>query len=245
MLRPIALVPPALSRAVALVVACGALALAPGTPAGAAIYVCATPGGGKQFQDRPCARARAPSAATPTARGRTPVGLHESWFVRPPGSDVVARCDDGGCRCDALDRPFDGGLALAVADALYVDGAWHRFETALAERAANAPDGPPPATLDRLVDEAACDVLISQRILRTHASAVLAELRRRARETEERGFDDGIACAAGDTIACEAEDALALYRRMVADLVALRAARGSDVDDALPTPFSEAGRASR
>ena len=109
-----------------------------------------------------------------------------------------------------------------MADALYLDGAWHRLEEAQAARRRDAFDGPPPATLDRRVDEAACDVMMSQRILRTHASDVLAGLRRRARETEERGYDDGIACETGDVVACEHVDALALYRRMVADLIALR-----------------------
>lgn len=243
MSRPIAIVPSSVTRAVATLLAFAALAL--GADARATIYACPTPSGGTQFQDRPCARAAAASTGAPVARSRAPVGLHASWFVRPPGSDVVARCDDDGCRCDALDRPFESGLALAVADALYVDGAWHRLENAVAERAANAPDGPPPETLDRLVDEAACDVLISQRILRAHASGVLADLRRRARETEERGFDDGIACAAGDAVACEAEDALALYRRMVTDLVALRAPRERDADDAPTESVSAADRASR
>ena len=204
----------------------------PATTADAAIHACPTEDGTTVFQDRPCERRESVAAAARPTRARAPAGLHESWFTRPAGADVFASCDEHGCRCDAIARPFDSGLPLAVADALYLDGAWHRLEEALAARRRDAFDGPPPATLDRRVDEAACDVMMSQRILRTHATDVLAGLRRRARETEERGYDDGIACETGDVVACEHVDALALYRRMVADLIALRTPR----DERAPAP---------
>ena len=212
------------ARPLAFALLCG-LGPVPSAPLSAAIHACTLEDGHTVFQDRPCER-RAPStgAATPT-RSTPPAGIHPSWFERPLEVVERARCDERECRCGSIRRSLDGTLPTAVADALYLDAAWHTYRTSVEAWRRNEPGGPDRDTLRRLGEEAACDVAISQQILNLHAEDVLGGLRALTREAEERGLDDPGACRAGNADACGYLDALALYRRMLDDLAVLRTPR--------------------
>lgn len=206
----------------------------------AAIHACPTADGTTVFQDRPCERIAPAARERRARRPDTPVGLHPSWFERPARARERAWCDERGCECGAQERRFDGRLALAVSDALYLDGAWHRYERSAAALDDVANDD--EAALDRLrrqLEEAACEVQMAQRTLHAHAERVLGALRARARAAEERGFDDPAACDAGGLDACEYLGDVELYRRMLDDLAALRLPRGGGED-----PLTEGARSS-
>ena len=206
----------ALRLAWSAALSCALLSGLPYTAADAQqIHACRDADGSMQFQDRPCER-RAAAAAAPVAAEtlRTPAGMHPSWFERPAAGGAAAQCEETGCTCSGISRPFRRGIEQAVADALYLDGAWHRLESDI------APSGSPDADLVAL-----CDVLMSQRTLRLYAERALKTMRSRARDAENRGFHRPGACEAGEALACEALDDFLLYRRIVADSATLRQPR--------------------
>lgn len=192
---------------------------------GAAIHVCRAADGTTVFQDRPCARTALALADDPRAP-RPPAGMHPSWFEPPSGTRARARCDESGCVCDTLSRPFDNGLALALADALYIDGAWHRYELHRNAAGGIAGTGTDEAREPhREFVEAACDVLMSQQTLRRYTERVFGELRSRERAAEVRGFDRPTPCDDGNADACAYHHDVLLYRRMLTDLGALQLPR--------------------
>jgi len=99
------------------------------SPVNAGIHACPMPSGGTIYQDRPCDEdARSPTAPVQRTRSELPtIGLHSSWFERPMHAGDRAFCDKRGCECGQLENKFEFGLAQAVADALYIDGNWHRL----------------------------------------------------------------------------------------------------------------------
>lgn len=111
-----------------------------------------------------------------------------------------------------------------MADALHLDGAWHRFEAglvALASPDASAGD----VRRARLgIDDAACDVLMSQETLARHAAHALRE---RAVQATDLGRDVPTACDRFDPAACGDYGALGLFDRMDEDVRALERPRGS------------------
>ncbi len=226
-----------------------AAALAAVAPTRAEIHACPTASGAIQFQDRPCAivpRAAAPArparraADIPgTAQERPPpLGIDDSWFERPQGSAREPLCDSRGCECGALDRPFDAGLELAVADALYLDGAWHRFEASLVALAAPDVEAAAAQRARIDIDDSACDVLMSQETLRRHAEAVMRRLRKRATVATDLGRDTPLACDGFDPAACEHYESLQLYERMSDDARALGKPRRSILASEPPTTRS-------
>lgn len=114
-----------------------------------------------------------------------------------------------------------------MTDALHLDGAWHRFEAglvALASPDASAGD----VRRARLgIDDAACDVLMSQETLARHAAHALRELRKRAVQATDLGRDVPTACDGFDRAACRDCGALGLFDRMDEDVRALERPRGS------------------
>ena len=205
----------ALRLAATTTLSCALLSGLPYTAADAQqIHACRDADGTMQFQDRPCERRAA--AATPVAAEtlRTPAGMHPSWFERPAAGTAAAHCEETGCTCSGISRPFERGIEQAVADALYLDGAWHRLESDI------APADSPDADLAAL-----CDVLMSQQTLRLYAERAFRTMRSRARDAENRGLHRPGACEAGEALACEALDDFLLYRRIVADSATLRQPR--------------------
>jgi len=211
-----------------------ALALVGGGASGearASIHVCPVAGGGTVFQDRPCERGVSESGTRTDVPARSPAGVHRSWLARPAHTAERARCDSEGCSCGKLLRPLDGGIDIAVADALYLDGAWHRHDESVEAARNGTPDAPGREALRRAEREATCDLLIAQQIIRLHAEPTMASLRQRVREAEERGLDDPLLCDTGDPRACESLDTIERYRRMAADLAALRTPRDGGADE--------------
>lgn len=224
--------PPGRRRAAAPRVAPGAavalawlLCAATPSPARAAIHACPMPDGTVQFQDRPCERTAPPerdtgARAANLAHRAPPLGIDPSWFAVPSGTAHAALCDDRGCRCGPARRVFGAGLAVAVADALWLDGAWHRHAR-LAEVAER--EGSPSARA--ALDAAACDVLMSQDTLLRHGERALARLSRRAANAVDLGRDTEAACDGFSAGACRDYEALLLHRRARADARALAAPR--------------------
>lgn len=208
----------------------------------AAINACRSDDGTVVFQDQPCAQTNTTRHTTTRVDRdeRPPAGMHESWFERPEAATSEASCDRLGCRCGALARSFDGGLELAVADALYLDGAWHRHETEVAALTNASSSASDAAIQQARPDIAACEVMMAQATLRKHMRTVITRLHRQAREAEERGFDDPAECNAGDPVACEYLDAMALYQRMQGDVKALQLSRHLELDALSATPEQRA-----
>jgi len=77
---------------------------------------------------------------------------------------------------------------------------------------------------DQMIEDA-CNVMISQQLLRKHANDVRARLRQKVLVAEERGFDYPEPCESNVEEACDYLDAVELYRRMLEDARALRVPR--------------------
>lgn len=190
----------------------------------ATIFSCSTGDGNIVFQDRPCPIMPAQDAPI-RKKHPLPFEIHESWFQLPGQAEGRAYCDRRRCECGNLQRKLDGMLDQAVADALYMDGGWHRYETSYQlwieapTNSASTPD------LRSQMVEAACNVMISQQLLRTYAGEVTARLRQKILIAEERGFDQAEPCQAGIEEACSYLDAVELFRRMLDDARALRIPR--------------------
>lgn len=195
-------------------------------PADAAIHACRTAGGAIQFQDRPCATAstatrgaRAPAGVPGRAHRPPPLGIDPSWLEPPGGTAHAAICDARGCECGPSERTFHAGLGAAVAEALWLDGAWHRYEAAAAADAGGA--------VRAELEEAACDVLMSQATLLRHGERAMRDLARRAADARDLGRDTPEACDGFSETACGDYEALVLYRRARADAKALARPRGA------------------
>lgn len=212
--------------------------------AAAAIFQCPTVDGGVTFQDVPCPVAprseRANASMSETRQASRivrppPAGIHPSWFEVPENDRHEAFCHRDGCECGALRRPFDSGLALAVADALYLDGHWHRYESALAEWQAATANSPEFFTWLDAVQEASCDVRMSQETLRRFLLDALRDLKEVRYEAESFGYTDIDDCVIEEPASCDYVDKVLLYDRMMDDLQTLQQARGAGFDDLVDT----------
>lgn len=190
----------------------------------ATIFSCSTGSGGVVFQDRPCAIYSTRDAPAPK-KHKLPFDIHESWFELPGQAEGRAYCDRRRCECGELQRTLDGSLDRTVADALYMDGSWHRYKTSY-QLWIDAPASSADTTeLHRQMVEAACSVMISQQLLRKYADEVAARLRQKLLFAEEAGFDQPEPCQEEIRGACDSLDAVELFRRMQADARALRIPR--------------------
>ncbi len=204
-----------------------------GLPEGvqATIYSCSTGNAGIIFQDMPCPLTPGKNKPAPK-KHKLPFEIHESWFEIPGQAEGRAYCDRRRCECGDMQRKLDGLLDQAVADALYMDGGWHRYETShqlwidAPASAASTPD-----LRDQMVEDA-CNVMISQKLLRKFADEVRTRLYQKSLTAEERGFDQPEPCQAGINEACSYLDAVQLYRRMLADALALRVPRDINAGEA-------------
>lgn len=186
------------------------------------IKVCKLSDGTVVFQDTECAVIPKTAENTSATGPKTiPFGIEKSWFDEPPVMPARAACNDSGCQCGDNRRKFDSGIAMALADALYLDGSWHRLEATLAEMARSSFNHPEIDDLSRQRDEAACNILMSQLTLRMFGEQTLAQLRAKKRYAEDRGLDNPDDCDAGDISICEYTDNIALYHRLLSDIKAL------------------------
>ena len=196
------------------------------SPVSAAIYACKTPNG-TTFQDNPCKLvvASASKSVKKTQFNKKPVDIEKSWLEKPSGATYTAWCDRNGCECGPYDRVFDAGMVLAVADALYLDGSWHRFDNHALQLAQVTHDAVKKLEINTALDEAACNILMSQTILRKYTGIALKKLRGAKREAEDRGYDTPEACGLDDVEACEIYSKYEHYKRMMQDIKALKIPR--------------------
>ncbi len=190
----------------------------------AAIYTCPAADGSTIFQDRPCPRSQNSAKKTQTVRS-LPFNIHPSWFELPGQAAERAFCDRRRCECGLQERQHGNSMARAVADALYIDGGWHRYETAYRQWRDEPAGSPSNPQLLSEMQEAACSVMMSQQLLREFADEVSSKLRQQVREAEERGFDTPGPCEAGIEQACDYLDAVELHQRMMLDARALQLPR--------------------
>ncbi|MGQ7846191.1 hypothetical protein ACUNV4_17030 [Granulosicoccus sp. 3-233] len=190
----------------------------------AAIYTCPAADGSTIFQDRPCPQ-KASAGTDSRAVRKLPFDIHPSWFELPEQAEERAFCDRRRCECGLHEREHGSALARAVADALYMDGGWHRYQVSYQlwrnEPAASARN----PQLNAAMQEAACSVMMSQQLLRDFSDEVSEELRHRVRSAEERGFDEAGPCEADVEQACDYLDSVELYQRLLLDARALQSPR--------------------
>lgn len=203
-------------------------------PAQAAIFACPTESGGKIYQDRPCEEASKPKSATSTdsttsdannSSSALPENMDESWFDRPELATNYVWCDRLGCECGTLDRTFQAGLKQAVADSLYLDGGWHRYSSMVGELQGTIKNSFEYQALRMKIDAAACDIMMSQNILKKYGKRKLKEIREDAEFALEKGFADPTLCDAGNEEACKHLDAYMKFEMIQHDLQTLRAPR--------------------
>ena len=157
------------------------------------------------------------------------MNFHASWFAQPDLTTNNAYCDDHGCMCGSVSElAFEQGLVRAVADALYIDGSWHRYQTSVQAWRTALPNSAQSIQRRMDVEESACHILMSQQILQLFSTKTFRALRQNVRDGEDRGFDDPSLCEQGRIEACEYQDAVASYQRMQSDAKALRESRQSD-----------------
>jgi len=199
--------------------ACILLMMSTPKVAQSAIFACQS-GEDTIYQDRPCKQPSPVKRARKTSH-TYPLSIHPSWFIVPEQADERAFCDRGGCECGQIEKKHPGTLAQAVADALFLDGSWHRYDNSLVawmEAPAASAQG---YLLRAQMQEASCDVMISQTILRHYADDVIKILEKRSRIAEESGFDVKEPCLEGITDACTFFEAVTLLSRIQEDAKAL------------------------
>ncbi|MEE9321536.1 MAG: hypothetical protein V3U76_13905 [Granulosicoccus sp.] len=195
----------------------------------AGIFTCPAANGGKVFQDRPCEKQIRSIENLVRRTSRLPAGMHESWFTKPEQATAQAYCDKQGCECGDITRTFEGGLAQAVSDALYVDGNWLRYEASVVKWQSVRPNTAKAWVLQRDMDEAACEVQMSQRTLREYSGKVMTSVKRKTRRAKELGYINETFCNGSSPQACSYFEAIELYQRLSTDIKALRTGRDGQV----------------
>jgi len=191
------------------------------TTASAGIRACKQADGSVVFQDSVCEVVQQVQTKS-REQGRIPFGIEKSWFDTPSVVPDRAICTPSGCHCGMFSRKFKYGLPLAIADSLYLDGNWHRLESTLMRLELESNSSIELADLRRERDEAACNILMSQKTLRLYGNEVMKELNAKQRYAEERGLDDPAECDAGDLVVCEHTDSITLFERIKNDIRSLK-----------------------
>ena len=191
-------------------------------PVQAGIKACTLADGSIVYQDTACiVTPKANTTSAPLTKA-VPLGIDKTWFDKPTIAPNQAECTQTGCDCGEYYREFKNGLAMAVADALYIDGSWHRFDAKMSQMKLTNKNTAKYDDLRTERNEAACNILMSQKTLRMFSKLVLAQLRTQKRFAEDMGWDDPADCENGDLGVCEHTDNIALYNRILSDVVALR-----------------------
>jgi len=102
------------------------------------------------------------------------------------------------------------------------------------------------------LEEAACDVMMSQTILKQYADAVIHRLKKQVLEAEERGFDVETPCLQGSPQACALFQSVQMYKQLQIDAKALKRERTNEPilgaalvltpESLTPEAFEEDGR---
>jgi len=198
-----------------------------------AIYACRLADGTVTFQDTVCTEAPKAEVQKTVKKNDIPFDIEKTWFDEPAVVPDRAICTKTGCHCDMFSRKFKSGLSLAIADALYLDGSWHRLDSTLMQLEQTDLSFVDQSDLMKERDEAACNILMSQQTLRMFGKDVLRELRNKKRYAEDRGLDDPADCDAGDDLVCEYTDLIMVYDRLQLDIRALRTRGRLDSEDEL------------
>ena len=201
---------------------CAVFSLVYSVPVDAAIHACKQADGSVTFQDSACPVVVKKAPKVSSVASSIPFGLDKSWFEKPEVAPDRAICTEAGCHCDMYSRTFDSGLPLAVADALYLDGSWHRLDIKMDQLSNEPGNAVTRSDLNREIDEAACNILMSQQTLRLFGTKTLRALRDQKRYAEDRGLDNPDDCDAGDDLVCKYTDTIAIYERIQADIRSLK-----------------------
>jgi len=212
----------------------------PITVSHAAIYSCPTGNGDTAFQDRPCAqdipiaptRGNGSDGDEDESKSRFPMGMHPSWFISPVHAPQPAYCDRLGCDCASQARNFRNGLNAAVADAMFLEAAWHRYAKQVIEMETNPPKGISYLQLQVDIEESACDIQMSQLTLLNYAEGAFKDAEKQAKWAERRGNTDYSNCDGGNSLVCKDADAVYMYEQLLMDLETLRVPRNLFVADA-------------
>lgn len=192
-----------------------------------AIFACPS-GDTVVYQDRPCPIVHKKKVILQQTH-TFPLSIHESWFEVPEQAEERAFCDKRSCECGKLEKRHQGSLSQAVADALYMDGSWHRYESSLAAWLESPISSAQSYDLREQMLDATCHIMMSQVILRNYAEDVVAILKKRVRTAEERGFDIDAPCLQGIPDACGYLASVELFDRLKIDSTALRRKRGENI----------------
>lgn len=194
-----------------------------------AIFACQS-GEAVIFQDRPCPQKK-PQANTQKTNYRFPLSIHESWFELPAQAEERAFCDRRGCECGRLEKMHQDSLIQSVADALYLDGSWHRYDAAYQAWMQSPASSSESFDLREQMLEASCEIMMSQVLLRNYADDAVVILKKRVRTAEERGYDVELPCLQGIPEACAFYESVQLLTRLRQDASALKEER---VESTLP-----------
>lgn len=184
----------------------------------AGIKTCTQADGSVVFQDTACTVVPKTKKKSAPIGNEIPLGIHQSWFDKPGIVPNQVQCSKSGCDCGKYYREFKNGLAYAIADALYLDGSWHRFEATMSQMQLYTQDSIEYHDLRLEVNEAACNILMSQKTLRLFGESAVKTLRNQKRYAENMGWDNPADCDAGDLRICEHTDNIDLYHRIVSDV---------------------------
>jgi hypothetical protein len=200
------------------------LASLPVNTGSAAIFACKDNNGTVVFQDRPCpVNPPVHSAATP--KRQFPLGINESWFDQPDYVNDRPYCDRRSCECGQIERRHRGNLAHAVANALYLDGSWQRYEMAY-----QAWYDLPTPTAERYLKhsemmQASCEIMISQKLLRDFAGNVVQDLDRQVKQVEAFEANSAETCQNNPHPACSLHESVRLYEQILTAAAALKTPR--------------------
>ena len=170
--------------------------LVSGYPGGghSAIFACES-GNSTVYQDVPC-QIRQAADVTVKKEFEYPLGMDASWFELPEQANERAFCDRRGCECGLIERKHQSSIALTVADALYMDGSWHRYHSSY-DKWLTAPASSSESYVHREeMLNASCHIMMSQLLLKKYADDVMDKLKERVKTAEERGFDSELPCEA-------------------------------------------------
>ena len=192
-----------------------------------AIFACQS-GNSTVYQDAPCQIRQAADATVKNAP-EYPLGMHASWFELPEQANERAFCDSRGCECGLIERRHQSTIALTVADALYIDGSWHRYQSSYDKwLAAPASSAESYVHREEMLD-ASCHIMMSQLILKKYADDVMDRLEERVKTAEEHGFDSELPCEQDIAEACDYFKSTQLYARLQKDAAALRVPRDASI----------------
>ena len=192
-----------------------------------AIFAC-TSGNSTVYQDVPCQIRQAPDT-TVQSKPEYPLGMDASWFELPGQATERAFCDRRGCECGLIERKHQSSIALTIADAFYIDGSWHRYQSSYDKWLASPASSTESYEYREEMLNASCHIMMSQVLLKKYADDVMSKLKEQVKIARQRGFDSKQPCEQSIADACDYFKSTQLYARLQSDAAALRMPRDSDI----------------